>query len=81
MRENKRYILLAGKKEDAERAILEFIGVLGYAKAGICWPAVNILAVNREEVDKVRGALVLAGIPIKRVSGTIRGVKTNNKGN
>jgi len=73
-RENKRYVLFEGKKEDAEDAILKFIGVLGYGKAGVVFVGDNILAVNREEVDKVRASLVLAGIKVKRVSGTIKGL-------
>jgi len=74
MRENKRYLLVDGKKEDIEKAILEFIGILGYGKAGVVFVGNNILAVNREEVDKVRAALVLAGIHVRRVSGTIKGL-------
>jgi len=75
MRENKRYLLADGDKEKVEKAILDFIGILGYAKAGIAFPASGIVACNREEVDKVRAALVAAGINIKRVSGTIKGLR------
>jgi len=75
MRENKRYLLVDASKDKVEKAILDFIGILGYAKAGISFPASGIVAVNREEVDKVRAALVSAGINVKRVSGTIKGVK------
>jgi len=74
-RENKRYILFEGSKERVEEAILKFIGILGYGKAGIVFLGNNILAVNREEIDKVRASLVLAGIKIKRVSGTIAGLR------
>ncbi len=75
MRENKRYLLVDAGKDEVEKAILDFIGILGYAKAGIAFPASGIVAVNREEVDRVRSALVSAGINVKRVSGTIKGVK------
>ena len=75
MRENKRYVLFESSKEKVEDAILKFIGVLGYAKAGVAFVDSNILAVNREELDKVRASLVLAGIKIKRVSGTVKGVR------
>ena len=39
MRENKRYLLVKGKnlKENIEKAILEFIGVLGMSRAGLGW--------------------------------------------
>jgi RNase P/RNase MRP subunit POP5 len=74
-RENKRYILIDKSIQEAEKAILDFIGILGYAKAGVSFPQKNILAVNREQVDQVRSALVLAGIKVKRVSGSIKNVK------
>jgi RNase P/RNase MRP subunit POP5 len=73
-RDNKRYILFEGKKEDVEEAILKFIGVLGYGKAGVTFVNNNILAVNREEIDKVRAALLLGKIKVLRVSGTIKGL-------
>ena len=75
MRENKRYLLVSAGKDEVEKAILDFIGILGYARAGIAFPALGVLACNREEIDKVRGALVAAGISIKRVSGTIKGLE------
>lgn len=74
-RESKRYLLFEGNKKDAEESILKFIGVLGYAKAGIAFVGNNVLAVNREEVDKVRASLLLGKIKIKRVSGTIKGLR------
>lgn len=78
MKENKRYLLLKGNftKEDVEKAILEFIGVLGYAKASPMWVAKNILAVNREEADKVRASFVVCekNIEVAKVSGTIKGL-------
>ena len=58
-----------------ENAILKFIGILGYGRAGISFPTANILAVNREELNKVQAALILGRIKILRVSGTIKGVR------
>ena len=75
LRENKRYLVVDAGKDEVEKAILDFIGILGYAKAGVGFPAAGIVAVNREEVDKIRSALVMAGIRIKKVSGTIKKVK------
>ncbi len=73
LREKKRYLLLekVEDKEKVEKAILDYIGILGYGKAGIKWVG-NILAVNREEVDKIKAALLLAGIEVKKVSGTLK---------
>ena len=75
MRENKRYILTDAGKEESEKAILEFIGILGYSKAGVSFISDKIVACNREEVDKVRGALASAGIRVLRVSGTLKSLR------
>lgn len=83
MKENKRYLLLKGSfsREDVERAIIEYIGVLGYAKAGLSWVSDKILAVNRESVDKVKASFVLSEkeIEVIRVSGTLKSLKEKNK--
>jgi len=51
MKENKRYILLNGNfsKEDAEKAILRYIGILGYSKASPVFVSKNILSVKIDE--------------------------------
>ena len=81
MREKKRYLLLSGNftKDDVEKAILDFVGVLGHAKASPMWISKNILSVNRKEIDRVRASLAYNGkIKITRVSGTLKALK--NKG-
>ncbi|MFH1307393.1 MAG: hypothetical protein ABIH72_00900 [archaeon] len=78
MREKKRYLLLDGSpsKKEVEKAILDFIGILGYAKSGIEFPRKNIIAINRKEVDKIRAALLLSGnIRVKKVSGSLKKLK------
>lgn len=76
MREHKRYLYLKGDftRDDVERAIMDFIGTLGYAKANPMWISDKILAVNREAVDKVRASFVIyeKEIEVIRVSGTIK---------
>ena len=37
MRENKRYLSVEGNVEDIEKAILDFVGVLGMSKTGLSW--------------------------------------------
>ena len=76
MREKKRYLLINGSKEEVESAILDFIGILGYSKAGVAWPATNILAVNREKLNEVKASLAFSGIKISKISGTIAGLKS-----
>jgi RNase P/RNase MRP subunit POP5 len=77
-KENKRYLFLESKlsKEDVEKKLLDFIGVLGYSKLGLTWIDKGILAINREEVDKVKAAFTLSKerIKVQRVSGTLKGL-------
>ena len=74
------YILIEGKKEDIEKAILEGVGVIGWANAGPLFVGEKdgkvILSVNRKEVDSVRACFELFNGKAKiiRVSGTIRGL-------
>ena len=83
MRENKRYLLVEGKelRKNVEKAILDFIGVFGYAKAGLEWIKSGendaIISVNREAVNSVRACLAVwpKKIEVKKVSGTLKGLK------
>jgi RNase P/RNase MRP subunit POP5 len=81
-REKKRYLLLEGNTDEKtiEKTILDYIGILGYAKAS---PKIvkkgkkAILAINRKELDKVRAAFLLSGKKIKivKVSGSLKKLK------
>jgi RNase P/RNase MRP subunit POP5 len=80
-----RYLLISGSKESIEKAILDYIGILGYAKAN---PRIvkksgknNVLAVDRGELDKVRGAFAIASdkIQVIKVSGTLKGLGVRGK--
>ncbi len=83
-REKKRYILIEGKDADEktiERIILDYVGVLGYARAS---PKIIkkskekiIFAINRKELDNIRASFLLSGkkIQIKRVSGSLKKLK------
>jgi len=65
MKENKRYLLVEGKelKKNVERAILDFIGILGYSKTGLSWIKTGensaIISVNRQAVNSVRASLAV----------------------
>ena len=82
MRENKRYLLVEGKdlKKNIEKAILDFIGILGMSKVGLSWIKTNsdsvIISINREMVDSVRASLCVwpEKIEVKKVSGTLKGL-------
>jgi RNase P/RNase MRP subunit POP5 len=83
MRENKRYLLIEGRelKKNVEKAILDFIGVLGMSKAGLDWIKDNensaIISVNREAVDSVRASLCVwpKKMEVKKVSGTLKSLR------
>jgi RNase P/RNase MRP subunit POP5 len=77
IRERKRYLLLGKvKKGEVEKAILNYVGILGYGKAAPVWVKNSILAVNRKESDIVKAALLLADIKVRKVSGTLKGLKS-----
>ena len=75
-REKKRYLLLENTdKKGIDEAILNYIGILGYAKASpqiIKTGNKLILAINRKELDKIRATFLFCDIKIKKVSGTLK---------
>ena len=82
MRENKRYLLVEGEdlRKNIEKAILDFIGVLGLSKIGLEFIKSDknsaIISVNRESVDSVRASLCVFSkkMEVKMVSGTLKGL-------
>ena len=87
MRENKRYLLVKGEnlRENIRKAILEFGGMQGMAKACLNFiEAKNnsvIVSVNRDAVNLVRASLVVFSekMEVTRVSGTIKGLRGKGK--
>ena len=83
MRENKRYLLVEGEdlRKNIEKAILDFIGVLGFSKVGLEFIKSNrdsaIISVNREMIDSVRASFCVSKnkMEVKMVSGTLKGLK------
>lgn len=77
----KRYLLLsADSRQEIEKAILDYIGILGWAKASPSFIKGKnsnfILSINRKSIDGIRAALELSNSNIKilRVSGTLKGL-------
>lgn len=71
-RGSRRYLLIENiNKEKVEKAILDYVGILGYGKAAPIWVG-DILGVRRESLNEIKAAFELAGIKIKRISGTIK---------
>ena len=81
-REKKRYILVKGKnlKTNIEKAILDFIGILGMSKCGLSWIKSGknsaVICTNREMLDSVRASLCVLPekISVEKVSGTLKGL-------
>ena len=78
-RDKRRYFFVNAKdNKKVEEAILEYIGVLGFAKSAYKFVKQNkeelIGSCLREELNDVRAALAMAGFSIRKVSGTISGL-------
>ena len=80
LKEKKHYILFSGEKQKAEKALFEFLGILGMAKANpqVIWTAKGkgIIMFNRQFADDIKTALVFSGIHTLGVSGTINKLKS-----
>ena len=82
MRENKRYLFIRGENlwKNIEKAILDFIGVLGMSKTGLSLiktgKSFAIISVNREMVNSVRASLTISSekMIVEKVSGTLKGL-------
>ena len=80
MRENKRYLLVHGRVDEVEKAIFDFIGVLGMSRVGLAWikkgKDSGVISVNRGSLDHVRASFAAwpEKIDVLRVSGTIKGL-------
>ncbi|MCR4284992.1 MAG: hypothetical protein NUV97_03010 [archaeon] len=80
-RDKRRYFLTRSSNESIEKAILEYLGVLGFAKATYKKIVDKELPQDKtigscltKSLNDVRTALSMAGINIERVSGTIKGL-------
>jgi len=83
-REKKRYLLIKGKdvsKKNIEGALLEFVGVLGFAEVGPMFVKIDkssiVLAINRNSLDRVRTSFLMSkkDMNIVKVSGSVGKVK------
>jgi len=80
LRLKRRYLLIKSSKENVEKAILDYIGILGWAKACPVFVSSNqgecVLAVTRESINDIRASFAVdAGdIEVLRVSGTLKGL-------
>jgi len=79
-RDKRRYFLVRSSNARIEKALLEYIGVLGLAKSAYLkinakdFPGKTVGSCLRKSLNDVRAALALAGIRIEKVSGTLKGL-------
>ena len=77
---NRRFFLIEGKWSDIEKVLLDYLGILGWAKAAPLLVSEDknssVIAVSRKSVDDIRAAFELAEneLKIKMVSGTLKGL-------
>ena len=77
----RRYLLIeAENKEVVERSLLDYIGLLGWAKAqpvSVSSSLGLVLSIDRAWLSHARAAFVISTdkIKIKKVSGTLAGLK------
>jgi hypothetical protein len=78
-RDKRRYFLVGTSNLKIEAAILEYIGVLGFAKSAYMFVKKSGTKVVGsclvKSLEDVRASLAFAGIKIEKVSGTLKGLK------
>ena len=84
-RDKRRYFLVRATNAKVEAAILDYVGVLGFARSAYKQVAGCRLQVAGrgmlvgsclvKSLDEVRAGLALAGIRVEKVSGTLKGLR------
>ena len=80
MRDSKRYLVLEGEKKSIETAIIDYIGILGWAKASPRFVKKtgkeNILAINKKELNNIIASFAVSKkkINVLKISGTLKGL-------
>lgn len=74
----KRYLLIRSSiKEDIEKVVLDYLGILGWARAKPAFVKKDegiVLAIDRKMINEVRAAFEMANIKVLKVSGTLEGL-------
>jgi RNase P/RNase MRP subunit POP5 len=79
LKEKKHYLVFKGDKDKVEKALYEFLGVLGFAKAA---PLIveskkgyGVLSFNRQYTNEIRAAFSFYHLETLGISGTIKKAK------
>ncbi len=80
VRDKRRYFIVSTKNNrKVEEAILEYIGVLGFAKSAYMFVKKRgehlVGSCLRESLNDVRASLAFKGLKIDKVSGTLAGLE------
>jgi RNase P/RNase MRP subunit POP5 len=82
LRVKRRYLLIKSSKDKVEKTILDYIGILGWAKASPIFvkhdrPGECILSVDRGAINDIRASFAIdaGNIQVARVSGTLKGLR------
>lgn len=79
-RTNKRYLLIRARREDIEKSLLEYTGILGLSNSNLTFVEDNkekvIISIDRKSLNDVLAGFEIYKIKIEvlRVSGTIKGL-------
>lgn len=77
-RDKRRYFLVGASNAKVEKAILDYIGVLGFGKSAYMFVKKSgsciVGSCLVKSLEDVRAALAFAGIRIEKVSGTLKGL-------
>jgi hypothetical protein len=79
-RDKRRYFLIGANNAKVEAAILEYIGVLGFAKSAYMvvsakgFSGKTVGSCLTKGLNDIRAALAMAGIRIEKVGGTLKGL-------
>ena len=80
-RDKRRYFLVGATNAKVEAAILEYLGILGFAKSAYMkvnsrdFKGKTIGSCLTKSLIEVRAALAFVGIRIEKVSGTLKGLR------
>jgi len=81
-REKRRYFLVRESNKKIEKILLEYLGILGFARSAYIEvrdkdvKGYTIGSCLTKSLKDIRTSLALSRISIKKVSGTIKGLKT-----
>jgi len=80
-RDKRRYFLIGASNAKVEAAILEYIGILGFAKSAYMkvisgeFKSKTVGSCLVKSLEDIRASLAFVGIRIEKVSGTLKGLK------